>query len=157
MLSAGEMFKAYGPVDIAPALAVLPTLQFVGVNQGGTDTSRYPCFVVLQDKFPPELKTLVEGLGLGGTCARAILRKLMPRQAIPPHVDAWMPAEINWRRFQLPLTTDPAIVMRWPDDGGEHLAAGTLYEVRYDRTHEVVNGADVERVHLQIDQVDATI
>jgi hypothetical protein len=158
MLKPEQCFRLVKPVDIEAAVAVLPRLQFVGVNQGGTDTSRYPCFVVLHDKFPPELTALVEGLGLGGTCARAILRKLMPRQCIPPHVDAWMPSELNWSRYQLPIVTDPAIRMWWPDDGlGEHLKAGMLYEVRYDRMHEVTNYADVERVHLQIDQIDATI
>lgn len=48
--------------------------------------------------------------------------------------------------------------MRWPDDGvEEYLEPGFLYEVRIDRTHEVVNEADVPRVHLQVDQVNATI
>lgn len=146
------------PVDIGPVVAVLDRLQFVHVNQGGTTAERYGCDVVLSNKFPPELAALVAGLGLGGETARAILRRLPPRQSIPPHVDRWMPAEADWRRFQLPLVTDPSVVMRWPDDGIEmHLAAGNLYEVRFDRTHEVVNGWDGYRIHLQIDQVNATI
>jgi hypothetical protein len=101
---------------------------------------------------------LVESLDLGGTLARAVLRRLSPRQSIPPHVDDWMPAEADWRRFQVPLITHPDVVMRWPDDGvSVHLEPGFLYEVRYDRAHEVVHGAECERIHLQIDQVDATI
>jgi hypothetical protein len=117
MLRPEQCFRLVKPVDIEAAVAVLPRLQFVGVNQGGTDTSRYPCFVVLHDKFPPELTALVEGLGLGGTCARAILRKLMPRQCIPPHVDAWMPSELNWSRYQLPHRHRPrhshVVAGRW--------------------------------------------
>lgn len=151
-------FRAVKSVDIGPVLGVLDRLQFVSVNQGGTTPERYPCDVVLADKFPAELRSLLDGLGLGGRTARAILRRLPPLQSIPPHTDTWMPGEYDWHRFQLPLVTDPSIIMRWPDDGKElHLAAGTLYEVRFDRKHEVVNGWDGERIHLQIDQVDATI
>lgn len=157
-LAAGEVCRKIKPVDLAPVLAVLPSLQFVGVNQGGTGTDRYPCAVVLQDKFPPELRRLLMALDLGGYTARAILRKLHPFQSIPAHVDKWMPTEKDWRRFQVPITSDPAIVMRWPHDQYEtHLAPGHLYEVRFNRLHEVVHGADCERVHLQIDQVNATI
>jgi hypothetical protein len=153
-----DCYQVIKPVDLGPVLSIMDRLQFIGVNQGGTDTNRYPCSVVLQDKFPPELKRLVESLELGGRLGRAILRRLNPRQNIPPHIDAWMPAEIDWRRFQVPLVTHPDIIMRWPDDGvSVHLEPGFLYEVRYDRTHEVVHGADIARIHLQIDQVDATV
>lgn len=142
------------PVDIGPVLSTLDRLTFVSVNQ----TAGYACDVVLQDKFTPELRRLLMSLDLGGQTARAILRKLPPRQSIPPHVDDWMPEEADWHRFQVPIVTDPSIVMRWPDDGVEqHLKAGHLYEVNFQRVHEVVNNADIERVHLQIDQVGATI
>jgi hypothetical protein len=149
-------YRAIKPVEIGPVLGILDRLQFVHVNQGGNTAERYACDVVLQDKFPAELHALIDSLGLG--LARAILRRLPPRQNIPPHTDKWMPAEMDWRRFQVPLVTHPDIVMRWPDDGAAvHLKAGWLYEVRFDRTHEVVHGADCERTHLQIDQVNATI
>lgn len=150
-----EVYRRIKSVDIGPALATLPSLQFFAVNQA---SAKYQCFVVLRDKFPKELKSMIEDLGMGGTTARAVLRKLMPRQSIPIHVDDWMPAEADWRRFQVPLVTHPEIVMRWPDDNAAiHLDAGALWEVRYDRPHEVVHGADCERIHLQIDQVNATI
>lgn len=150
------MFRAIKRVELGPVLAVLGRLQFVHVNQG--NAAKYPCDVVLAPDFPPQLHSLIEGLELGGERARAILRRLGPRQSIPPHVDAWMPKEVAWRRFQVPITSHPEIRMRWPDDGVEvHLEPGWLYEVRFDRTHEVVNNADVERIHLQIDQVNATI
>jgi hypothetical protein len=70
-----------------------------------------------------------------------------------------MPAELDWRRFQLPIVTHPDILMRWPDDDVEaHLAPGILYEVNYSRTHEVINNQnEVDRIHLQIDQIDSTI
>jgi len=128
------------------------------MRTGGSSTGKYPCDVVLSAHFPDEVKSLIGCLGLGGESVRALLRKLQPGQSIPPHVDDWMPAEADWRRFQIPIVTDPAIIMRWPEDGQEkHLEAGWLYEVRFDRVHEVVNHAKVERVHLQIDQVNATI
>ena len=149
------------PVDIGPVLAILPGLQFIGVNTAGSvaDPNKYPCFAVLQASFPAALKEFVAGLELGGRLARAILRKLPPLQSIPPHIDTWMPAEMDWRRFQVPIVSHPDIVMAWPDDGvAEHLEPGWLYEVRFDRTHEVVNPVPgVERIHLQIDQVGATI
>lgn len=151
-----EVYRQIKPVDIGPALQVLPTLQFMSVGLSKPD--QYKCDVVLRSHFPPEVNALIESLDLGGETARAVIRRLAPRQSIPPHVDAWMPEEADWRRFQVPLISDPEIVMRWPVDGvAAHLAPGFLYEVRFDRTHEVIHGADCERLHLQIDQVGATI
>jgi hypothetical protein len=139
--------------------AVLPDLDGLPwFRSGASKPGKYAADVIVQAQFSPALRSLVEGLGLGGETARAVLRRLSPRQSIPPHVDDWMPKEADWRRFQVPLVTDPAIIMRWPDDGQEaHLAAGWLYEVRFDRLHEVANAADIPRIHLQVDQVGATI
>jgi len=158
-LGPNEVYRAICEVDLGPILPLLPYLPFFTANPGGGDNPRrYSCDVVLQSQFPSELKQFVADLPLGGRTARVLLRRLGFRQSIPPHVDAWMPGEANWRRFQLPITTHPMIEMRWPDDGvSVHLLPGTLYEVRFDRTHEVVHPVDCERVHLQIDQVDATI
>lgn len=158
-LSADQCYAVLGPVDIAPVLAVWDKLPFFYANQGGDpNKGQVPCHVVLANKFPPELKALVASLKLGGEPGRMILRKLSAFQGIPPHTDTWMPGEMSWRRFQVPLVTHPDIKMRWPDDGVEvHLEAGRLYEVRYDRRHEVLNPTGTARTHLQIDQVDATI
>ena len=155
-LADDQCYRVVKPIDVQPILSVLDRLQFVHVNNGGGNTGT--CDVVLADKFPPPLKDFVAGLGLGGTTARAVLRRLDARQGIAPHTDTWMPAEMDWRRFQIPLVSHPDIVMRWPNDGVEvHLEPGWLYEVRFDRTHEVVHNADCARIHLQIDQVDATV
>lgn len=151
-------YRLVKPIDIGPVLSVLDRLTFVSVNQGGTTTDHYACDVVMSDKFPAELRELIANLNLGGETARSILRRLPAKQSIPPHTDKWMPAEMDWHRFQVPLVSDPSIIMRWPDDGVElHLAPGNLYEVKFDRTHEVVNPWDGQRIHLQIDQVGATI
>lgn len=152
-------YRAIRAVDINPILAALPSLQFVAANTNSTNPAKSPCFVVPPGiPLPKAVTDTVAGLGLGGHTRRLLLRKLAPRQGMAPHVDAWLKEEADWRRFQLPLVTDPSVIMRWPDDGEEvHLKAGWLYEVRFDRTHEVVNGWDGERIHLQIDQVDATI
>ncbi len=97
-------------------------------------------------------------LRLGGKTERVFFRKLPPYQGIAAHVDDWIPEEADWRRFQVPLVSDPEIKMRWPDEGVEtHLQPGFLYEVRFDRKHEVVHNADCSRIHMQIDQIDATI
>jgi hypothetical protein len=149
------MYRAIKRVDLGPVLAVLGGLQFVSVNQSG---GKYQCDVVLRSEFPGALHRFIAELGLGGEQARAVLRRLAPRQGIPLHVDDWMPKEQDWRRFQVPLVTHPDIRMRWPEDDVDvHLEAGWLYEVRFDRPHEVVHGADCHRIHLQIDQVNATI
>lgn len=151
----GDCYQVIKRVELGPVLSILDRLPFFHANQS---SAKYPCYVLLKSQFPPELNQLVESLELGGHQARAMLRKLLPRQSIPPHVDDWMPKEADWRRFQVPLVTHPDIKMRWPDDGIEvHLEPGFLYEVRFDRLHEVVNNTDCERVHLQIDQVAATI
>lgn len=147
-----ECYRRIKPVDVAPVLRVIDRLEF-------SDSGGVCAWVTKQGSVaPPELVRLIQSLELGGSTKRCFCRKLMPRQCIPPHVDEWMPQELNWRRFQVPLLSHPDIVMRWPDDGVEvHLEPGWLYEVRYDRTHEVVHNVNCERIHLQIDQVDATI
>lgn len=133
-------------------------MKWIFVNQGSTDVNKPPCRVVLSGNFCPEIKQLIADCELGGRPGRWMLRELKPRQGLAPHVDAWMGDEHNWRRFQLPITSHPDIVMRWPDAGVElHLEPGWLYEVRFDILHEVVHNADVARVHLQIDQVDSTL
>lgn len=153
-LQESEVYRRIKPVDLAPVLGVLDSVSYIRSGQ----TGRYAADVALQKSLPVAFHRLLAGLELGGTTARAVLRKLAPRQDIPPHVDDWMPAETDWRRFQVPIVSDPRVVMRWPNDGVEvHLEPGWLYEVRYDRVHEVVHGADVARVHLQVDQVNATI
>jgi hypothetical protein len=157
-LTADQCYQVCKPVNLEPVLAILDRLPFDFVNKGSTDVYKTPSRVVLPHKFPTELKQLIADLGLGGRPGRHMIRELGPRQSIAPHIDAWMPSEVDWRRFQLPITSHPDIVMRWPDDGvSVHLAPGWLYEVRFDRTHEVIHGADCARLHLQIDQVDATI
>lgn len=153
-LQESEVYRRIKPVDLAPVLGVLDNVSYIRSGQ----TGRYAADVALQKNLPGAFHRLLAGLELGGTTARAVLRRLAPRQDIPPHVDDWMPAETDWRRFQVPIVSDPLVVMRWPNDGVEvHLEPGWLYEVRYDRVHEVVHGADVARVHLQVDQVNATI
>lgn len=151
-------YRVVKPVDIQPILGILDKLQFIYVNQGGTTPERYACDVVLRDKFPKGLTDFIAGLELGGRTARAILRRLPPKQSIPPHIDKWMPAEMDWYRFQVPIVSDPSVIMGWPEKHTAlYLKPGFLYEVRYDITHEVVNNWDGERIHLQIDQIDATI
>ena len=154
-----QMYQVVAQVDVAPIAAMLDRLQWVGINghiKG--DPNRPPCSVVLYDKFPAELRAFLDAVPLGGRLGRALLRRLDPGQHIPPHTDEWMPGEMNWRRFQVPIATHPDVIMRWTGDAvSVHLEPGNVYEVRYDRVHEVVHGADVPRVHLQIDQIDATI
>lgn len=150
-----EVCRLIKPVDIAPVLADIDRLQFIHVNQS---SGKYTCDVVLSSAFTARIHQFVESLGLGGRTARAMLRRLDPFQSIPPHVDDWMPKELSWSRFQVPITSHPSIVMRWPDDDvSVHLEPGFLYQVRFDRTHQVDNNADCFRIHLQIDQIDATI
>ena len=157
-LRADQCYQVCKPVNLEPVLGILDRLHFVSVNQGSTDVYKTPARIVKPDRFPAELKQLIADLDLGGRAGRHMIRELAPRQSIAPHIDAWMPGEQNWRRFQLPITSHPDIIMRWPDDGvALHLEPGWLYEVRFDRTHEVIHGADCARLHLQLDQIDATI
>ena len=150
MLAADEVYKRIKPVDIGPTLGVLDKLEFA-------DSGGKCAYVTKPDSVAPqELIDLIGGLGLGGKFQRMFCRKLLPRQGIAPHVDDWM--DPAWRRFHVPLTSHPDIRMRWPRDDVEvYLEPGYLYEVRVDREHEVVNSADVERIHVQIDQSNATI
>lgn len=154
MLAESECYKRIKPLNLAPTLAKIDLLKFVdskGVCAWVSDPSA---------SAPEELLQLVRSCNLGGRYHRVFCRKLMPLQSIAPHVDnhEWL-RNGNYRRFQIPLVSDPAITMRWPEDGVEvYLEPGYLYEVRYNRLHEVVNlSPNVERIHIQIDQENATI
>ncbi len=151
-MNAREVYRRIKPVDIGGILEVMDKLEFM--DSGGK------CALVTKpgSVAPAPLLEAVRGLGLGGTFKRMFCRKLNPYQGIDAHIDDWILPEWNLRRFHVPLTSHPDIVMRWPDDGIEtHLEPGYLYEVRYDRKHEVVNQTPHARIHIQIDQVDATI
>ena len=152
MLLSHEVYKRIKPLNIDPVLRVIDKLKFI-------DSNGKCAWVTAPDsQAPSELLDLVRSAGLGGIYKRMFCRKLMPKQGIAPHIDDWMPNEINWRRFHIPLISHPDIKMRWPNDNIElHLAPGYLYEVRYDRLHEVVNPTEFERIHIQIDQENATI
>lgn len=147
-----EVYRKIKAINIGPTLSVIDKLEFS--DSGGV------CAWVTKSGsvMPDEMRQLIGELQLGGQVKRLFCRKLLPYQGIPPHVDDWMPDETEWRRFQVPLVSHPEIKMRWPDDGVElYLEPGFLYEVRFDRLHEVVNNAPVERIHIQIDTVDSTI
>ena len=148
-----ELYKKIKPLNIQPVLRVIDKLAFK--NSEGV------CAWVSDPEVqaPSELLRLVESCGLGGTYKRVFCRKLMPRQGISPHIDDhdWIKAG-NYRRFQIPLVSHPDIVMRWPDEDKEvYLEPGYLWEVNFSKKHEVVNNADVMRIHVQIDQLNATI
>ena len=156
MLASAECYRLVKSVDITSLLAALDSLQFVCAgNMAGAP----PAFVTIPGaELPATVTRFVEGLGLGGETHRQFFRRLEPGQGIPRHVDSWIPPGSNIQRFQVPVVSHPEIIMRWPEDGVEtHLEPGWVYEVRYDRPHEVVNATSSKRIHLQIDQVGATI
>jgi hypothetical protein len=147
-----ECYRLLKPVMLEPVLQHIGRIEWVDT------ASKCASINNLDRPLPLEFQWLLRTLSLGGKTERHFLRKLAPKQGIAPHIDDWIPEEKDWRRFQVPLVSHPDILMRWPDDGIEvHLEPGFLYEVRFDRMHEVVNPTDCERIHLQIDQVDATI
>jgi len=155
ILAPHEVCRRIKPVDISQVLGVIDRLEFA-------DSGGKCAWVTKQGSVaPPQLVQLLQGLDLGGESRRVFCRKLMPRQGIAAHVDDY---EAPWkiggvmRRFHVPLVSHPMVRMRWPEDGIEqYLEPGWLWEVRFDRLHEVVHEADCERIHLQIDQVNATI
>ncbi len=157
-LGDSQCYQIVKAVDVTPVLACLDRLSWYGVPGDARDPNKPPCTVALAASWPREIHDWIAGLDLGGTPGRYIIRKLAPGQHIPRHVDAWMPGEMDWRRFQIPLVTEPAVIMGWPEDGVHvHLETGFVYEVRYDRPHEVIQGGSGDRIHLQIDQVGATV
>lgn len=141
------MINKLRQVDIAPALALLPTLRFE--DTGGTNGW-------LADSTP--LMSFVQSLGLKGKVFVVNCRMLPAGQGIPLHTDpkTYAYAGVVERRFHVPLVTHPGVTMRWPGEGIEaHLEAGWLYEVRFDVPHEIVHRAPVDRVHIQINTVEA--
>lgn len=147
MLQAHECYQAIKQLDLTEVLKEIDKLEFI-------DSKGVCAMVSKPDGYCPEsLLQLVRSCNLKGKYYRVFCRKLMPKQGIDPHVDEhdWLKAK-NIRRYQIPLVSHPDIKMRWPEDNIEvHLEPGWLYEVRYDRLHEVVNNTDSERIHIQID------
>jgi hypothetical protein len=127
------------PVDISEPLMWLPDVKFV--DTGGSNGHL---------ANPSWLANFVASLELGAIHS-AWLRKLPPRQGIPPHIDTVRGKANRGHRYHIPLVTHSLVTMRWLDDNQEHhLEAGWLYEVDYTRLHEIVNRAPVDRVHVQI-------
>lgn len=148
-----NLYRCIKPINIQPVLKVIDQLEF-------TDSKGVCALVSKTDvPAPQELLDLVSSLNLGGRYHRVFCRKLMPRQHIAPHVDDhdWI-KKGNYRRFQIPLISHPDIKMRWPNDNVEvWLEPGFLWEVNFNKLHEVVHNADCERIHIQVDQENATI
>jgi hypothetical protein len=154
-LADGELYRRVCPADILDALGALDRLNFFATNRGGPP-EKFPCEVAMRP-FPPEIEAVVQAVPFGGRLARAIVRRLEPFQSVGAHIDTWM-GDGDWRRFHIPLVTDSRVIMRWPDDGAQvHLETGYVWEVNFSRLHEIVNGWDGRRVHIQVDVVDATI
>lgn len=160
-LGPGQYWQVVASVDVGPAVADVVALPWRETNKGSTVPHKSPCWTV-----PPgaALSASVAGLidrvewMLGGETQRFVFRKLGPGQGMAPHVDRLLSEEYDWRRFQVPIVTDHRVVMRWPGAGVEvHLQPGLVYEVRVDELHEVVNGADIARIHLQIDQTGSVV
>lgn len=148
-----EVYRRVGPVDISSVLKIVGTLAL-------KDTGNLNAQTTPGGSVPPaEITALAKQIPLGGHPINWVCRKLSAYQGIARHDDCGVLARIgDFRRFHIPIVTHPDIVMRWPDDGVVvHLEAGWQYEIRIDRAHEVINHTDSERVHLQIDQMGATI
>lgn len=132
--------KQWRTVDILPALNLLPFVSFG--DTGGTNG-----WIAKPEWLPAFIRTL----NLGGLIVYAVCRKLPAGQGIPPHIDDSKHKGSIGRRFHIPLVTHPAVTMRWPREHVEmHLVAGSLYEVRFDILHEVVNNAPIDRTHIQV-------
>src|SRR6185436_135477 len=133
LMGPDKLIERIKAVDISPIIEIVGGLPFVAVNVGSTDPGKSPCSVAF-GRLPAAVYAFVEGLKLGGETMRIVFRKLAPHQGMPPHIDSWMPDEVDWRRFQVPIVSHPDIKMRWPLAGvEEHLEPGFLYEVRFDR------------------------
>ena len=126
-------------VDISQALEALKTTEFVDTKGLGG----HIC-------FPSWAMDFATSLNLG-TVAHVIVRKLPAYQGIAPHIDEerYEPWVNVGTRYHVPLVTHPGVTIRWPEHGEEHhLEAGWLYTVDYSKTHEVVNLAPIDRIHL---------
>ncbi len=149
---AGRCYQRHQAVDITPALACLSELEYIYSQQNHNLTT------VPNVNVPKPIQELVDGLGLGGETVRLFVRKLRARESIHKHVDEhdWMKG-FNIRRFHIPLISHPDIKMYWTDIDELYLEPGYLWEVKYDIEHYVVNYTPQQRIHIQIDQSNATI
>jgi hypothetical protein len=126
-------------VDITPALKGLESTTFVDTQGLGGHIA-----------FPPWAMEFVTGLNLGKV-AHVIVRMLPAGQGIAAHIDEeWYEPSVNvGTRYHVPLITHPGVTIRWPEHGEvHHLESGWLYTVDYSKTHEVVNHAPIDRIHL---------
>lgn len=148
-----EVYRRVGPVDISSLLKIVDTLAF-------EDTGNLNAQTTPAGSVPPsELVDVIKQIPLGGHAIKWVCRKLAPYQGIALHDDCGVLKRIgDFRRFHIPIITHPYIMMHWPEDYvWFHLAVGWQYEIRIDRPHEVINDTGSERIHIQIDQIGATI
>lgn len=107
-----------------------------------------PPWLAWRKMLEPVLAAITAACGPGRAC-RIMLASLPASREIIPHRDHG-PAYERTRRIHVPLQTDPRV--RFAIDGEDfYLEAGGIYEVNNMLEHGVVNGSEVDRVHLIVD------
>ncbi|MBU1324123.1 MAG: sulfotransferase [Alphaproteobacteria bacterium] len=95
----------------------------------------------------PYLQQVLSHFGV--VWSRSRLMKLGPRSEVPTHTDV----NYHWFhrvRMHIPIVTTPDVKF-YCDDQVVNMAAGESWIFDNWRTHRVVNGSDVERIHLVAD------
>jgi hypothetical protein len=89
--------------------------------------------------------------GLGAVWGRTRLMKLVGRAEVPPHADI----SYYWRervRVHVPILTKPSVRFLC-GDAEVNMAPGECWIFDTWRQHQVINAADVERIHLVADTI----
>lgn len=90
-----------------------------------------------------------------GFYPRIMLAKLPGGTFIPPHVDGQPHVSVP-HKIHVPLVTNPQTFF-FVNDERFHLAEGVAYEVNNAARHSVVNGGDMDRIHLIFEYLDAEL
>lgn len=96
------------------------------------------------------LSDVMRSIG-GAILGSVVISKLRPGERILPHIDMRPPNVYPlYHRFQVPLRTAPGIVFRC---GGEDqdMQPGTLWWFDNQKTHEVINDSNVDRISMFCD------
>ena len=104
-----------------------------------------------QKLLEPILQSISDYYTGDGYVVRALLTRLKPQGAIPPHIDTGY-SLLSCRRIHIPVVSTDKVDFTV---GGEHRAMkeGEVWEINNAREHSVVNRGDQRRVHLIIDWV----
>ena len=117
-----------------------------------TDPNPTKWYSLFQDELQV-LKDKVSKFCGEGYIIRCMLAKLKAKKAIVAHTDIGDKDEPKYTRIHVPIITTGKVVFKVGNEY-KNMKEGEMWEINNnDKSHSVINGSDIDRVHLILDYI----